>query len=166
VGYAYYLKALSYYEQITDVQRDAKLTELALNALDEVVRRFPDSIYARDSRLKIDLTYDHLAGKEMEVGRFYLQRGQYLAAINRFRYVVDKYQTTSHVPEALHRMIENYLALGLKDEAQRIAAVLGYNYPGSDWYQDSYSLVETGKPASENERPGLLRRAWNQINPF
>jgi len=166
VAYAYYLKALSYYEQITDVQRDAKLTELALNALDEVVRRFPDSTYARDSRLKIDLTYDHLAGKEMEVGRFYLQRGQYLASINRFRYVVDKYQTTSHVPEALHRMIECYLALGLKEEAQRIAAVLGYNYPGSDWYADSYSLVETGKPASESEKPGLLRRAWNQIKPY
>jgi outer membrane protein assembly factor BamD len=166
VGYAYYLKALSYYEQITDVQRDAKLTELALNALDEVVRRFPDSVYARDSRLKIDLTYDHLAGKEMEVGRFYLQRSQYLAAINRFRYVVDKYQTTSHVPEALHRMIECYLSLGLKEEAQRIAAVLGYNYPGSDWYQDSYSLVETGKPFTQDEKPGFLRRALNTINPF
>ena len=166
VGYAYYLKALSYYEQITDVQRDAKLTELALNGLDEVVRRFPDSIYARDSRLKIDLTYDHLAGKEMEVGRFYLQRGQYLASINRFRYVIDKYQTTSHVPEALHRLIECYLALGLKEEAQRTAAVLGYNYPGSDWYQDSFSLVETGKPFAQSEKPGFLRRALNTINPF
>lgn len=166
VAYAYYLKGLSYYEQITDVQRDAKLTELALKALDEVVRRFPDSIYARDSRLKIDLTYDHLAGKEMEVGRFYLTRGQYLAALNRFRFVVEKYETTSHVPEALHRMTECYLALGLKEEAQRAAAVLGHNYPGSEWYIDSYSLVETGKLPSTTDKPGLFRRAWNQINPF
>lgn len=166
IAYAYYLKGICYYEQITDVQRDAKLTELALQALDEVVRRFPESIYARDSRLKIDLTYDHLAGKEMEVGRFYLTRGQHLAALNRFRHVIDKYQTTSHVPEALHRMIECYLALGLKDEATRTAAVLGHNYPGSDWYQDSYSLVETGKPALENQKPGFLRRTLTAINPF
>jgi len=166
VAYAYYLKGICYYEQITDVQRDAKLTELALQSLDEVVRRFPDSVYARDARLKIDLTYDHLAGKEMEVGRFYLARGQYLAAINRFRHVIDKYQTTSHVPEALHRMIECYLALGLRDEATRTAAVLGHNYPGSEWYLDSYSLVETGKPAAGSEKPGILRRAWSSINPF
>jgi len=166
VAYAYYLKALSYYEQITDVQRDAKLTELSLKALDEVVRRFPDSIYARDSRLKIDLTYDHLAGKEMEVGRFYLTRGQYLAALNRFKFVIEKYQTTSHTPEALHRMTECYLALGLRDEAQRTAAVLGHNYPGSDWYNDSYSLVETGALPAGTNKPGIITRAWNQINPF
>jgi outer membrane protein assembly factor BamD len=168
VAYAYYLKALSYYEQITDIQRDAKITELSLKALDEVVTRFPDSTYARDSRLKIDLTHDHLAGKEMDVGRFYLTRGQYLGAINRFKLVVDKYQTTSHVPEALHRMIECYLALGLRDEAEKTAAVLGYNYPGSEWYGDSYALVRTGKLPEQttNERPGLLRRAWTSINPF
>jgi outer membrane protein assembly factor BamD len=166
VAYAYYLKGLSYYEQITDVQRDAKLTELSLKALDEVVRRFPDSIYARDARLKIDLTYDHLAGKEMEVGRFYLTRAQYLAALNRFRYVIEKYQTTSHTPEALHRMTECYLALGLKEEAQRTAAVLGHNYPGSEWYLDSYSLVETGALPGTTDKPGIFRRAWNQVNPF
>lgn len=166
VGYAYYLKALCYYEQIRDVERDAKLTELALNALDEVVRRFPESIYARDSRLKIDLTYDHLAGKEMEVGRFYLTRGHYLAAINRFRLVVDKYQTTSHVPEALHRLTECYLALGLKEEAQRTAAVLGHNYPGSEWYVDSYSLVETGKLPPGTNKPSLLRRVWETVKIF
>jgi outer membrane protein assembly factor BamD len=166
IAYAYYLKALSYYEQITDVQRDAKITELSLRTLDEVVTRFPDSTYARDARLKVDLTHDHLAGKEMEVGRFYLLRGQYLGAINRFRLVIEKYQTTSHVPEALHRMIECYLALGLKEEAQRTAAVLGYNYPGSDWYEDSYALVETGKLRESQERPGILRRAWTQISPF
>jgi outer membrane protein assembly factor BamD len=166
VAYAYYLKALSYYEQIRDVERDAKLTELALNALDEVIRRFPESIYARDARLKIDLTYDHLAGKEMEVGRFYLVRGHHLAAINRFRLVVDKYQTTSHVPEALHRLTEAYLALGLREEAQRTAAVLGYNYPGSEWYADSYSLVETGKLPPGSYKPGVLRRIWDTVNFF
>jgi outer membrane protein assembly factor BamD len=166
VGYAYYLKALCYYEQITDVQRDAKTTELALKGLEEVITRFPDSIYGRDARLKIDLTHDHLAGKEMEVGRFYLGRSQYLGALNRFKYVVDHYQTTSHVPEALHRMIECYLALGLKDEASRTAAVLGYNYPGSEWYADSYSLVQTGKLTGESaERPGIFRRALNTL-PF
>jgi outer membrane protein assembly factor BamD len=166
VAYAYYLKAICYYEQITDVQRDAKVTELALKGLQEVSQRFPDSIYGRDSRLKIDLTYDHLAGKEMEVGRFYLGRAQYLGALNRFKYVVDRYQTTSHVPEALHRMIECYLALGLKEEAQRTAAVLGYNYPGSDWYADSYSLVQTGKLSGQSaERPGFFRRALNTL-PF
>jgi outer membrane protein assembly factor BamD len=164
VAYAYYLKAICYYEQIRDVERDAKLTELALNALDEVIRRFPESTYARDSRLKIDLTYDHLAGKEMEVGRFYLTRGHYLAAVNRFRLVVEKYQTTSHVPEALHRMTECYLALGLKEEAQRTAAVLGHNYPGSEWYSDSYSLVETGKLPPGTNRPGLMRRVWDTVS--
>jgi outer membrane protein assembly factor BamD len=164
--YAYYMKALCYYEQITDVQRDARMTELALKALEDVVNRFPDSVYGRDARLKIDLTHDHLAGKEMEVGRFYLTRGQYLAALNRFKYVVDKYQTTSHVPEALERMVECYLALGLKDEAKRTAAVLGYNYPGSQWYQDTYSLVETGKSAeSAEDKPGVFRRVLNTI-PF
>lgn len=162
VAYAYYLKALSYYEQITDVQRDARLTELALKALDEVIRRFPESSYARDARLKIELTYDHLAGKEMEVGRFYQKRGQYLAAINRFKVVADRWQTTSHVPEALHRLIECYTTLGLTDEAQRTAAVLGHNYPGSEWYLDSYSLVVTGKLPAQ-DRPGIISRAFNWI---
>jgi outer membrane protein assembly factor BamD len=165
VAYAYYLKAICYYEQITDVQRDARMTELALKALDEVVRRFPDTSFARDARFKIDLTYDHLAGKEMEVGRFYMGRGQYVGAINRFKLVVDKYQTTSHVPEALHRLVESYTALGLNDEAKRAASVLGYNYPGSEWYLDSYTLVETGKLPEEN-RPGLLTRTVRSLNPF
>ena len=109
------------------------------------MRRFPETPFARDARVKIDLTYDHLAGKEMEVGRFYLKRGQWLAAINRFRTVVDKYQTTGHVPEALHRLVEGYMALGLVDEARRSAAVLGHNYPGIEWYQDSFALVGTGE---------------------
>ena len=165
IAYAYYLKALSLYEQITDVQRDARMTGLALRALDEVVRRFPETSYARDARLKIDLTRDHLAGKEMEVGRFYMKRGQYVGAINRFKNVVDKYQTTSHVPEALHRLVESYIALGLAAEAHRTAAVLGHNYPGSEWYRDSYALVTTGAMQT-GETAGLTRRILRSLNPF
>lgn len=142
VAYAYYLKAISYYVQIVDVQRDQKTTELALKALDDVVRRFPDTKYARDAKLKLDFTRDHLAGKEMEIGRYYLKRGDYLAAMNRFKRVVDKYQTTTHVPEALERLVECDLALGLTAEAKQNAAVLGYNYPGNAWYGDAYALLK------------------------
>ncbi len=142
VPYAFYLKALCYYEQISDVGRDQKMTELALNSLNDVILRFPRSKYARDAKLKIDLTRDHLAGKEMEIGRYYERQGQYLAAINRFRSVVDKFQTTTHVPEALHRLTESYLALGLVDQATKTAAVLGYNFPGTEWYIDTYEIVE------------------------
>jgi outer membrane protein assembly factor BamD len=145
--YAYYLVALSYYEQIADVGRDQKITQRALSSLQEVIKRYPDSEYARDARLKIDLTSDHLAGKEMEIGRYYQGRKQHLAAINRFRQVVEKYQTTTHVAEALHRLSECYLALGVTDEAQTAAAVLGHNYPGSNWYRDSYALL-TGQGLS------------------
>jgi outer membrane protein assembly factor BamD len=154
IAYAYYLKAISYYVQITDVGRDQKITEQALKALDDVVRRFPDSKYARDAKLKLDFTRDHLAGKEMEIGRYYLRRSQYLAAMNRFKRVIDNYQTTTHVPEALERLVECDLALGLDDEAKANAAVLGYNYPGSEWYQDSYALV-TG-----TGNPGLPKEGW------
>jgi outer membrane protein assembly factor BamD len=153
--YAYYLKALCYYEQITDVGRDQKNTEEALNSLAEVVARFPNTDYARDASLKLDLTRDHLAGKEMEIGRYYETRGEYLAAINRFRTVIERYQTTTHVPEALHRLVECYLALGVNDEAQNAGAVLGYNFPGSDWYQDSYALL-TGK----NLQPEVKEGSW------
>ena len=153
VAYAYYLKGLSYYEQISDVERDQRNTQLALDALVEVVRRFPNTDYARDASLKIDLTRDHLAGKEMEIGRYYEDRKQYLAAINRFRRVIEQYQTTTHVPEALHRLTECYLALGIKDEAQTAAAVLGYNFPGSEWYQDSYALL-TGQNLQPEEKEG------------
>jgi outer membrane protein assembly factor BamD len=142
IAYAYYLKGLMYYEQISDIGRDQEMTEKALAALRDVTRRFPQSVYARDAALKIDLTLDHLAGKEMEIGRFYLKRKNYLAAINRFRAVVDQYQTTSHTAEALHRLTEAYLALGLADEARRNAAVLGYNYPGSTWYTSSFKLLQ------------------------
>lgn len=152
-AYAYYLKGLCYYEQISDVRRDQENTRLALEALTEVVRRFPNTDYARDASLKIDLTRDHLAGKEMEIGRYYEVRGHYLAAINRFRRVVEQYQTTTHVPEALHRLTECYLALGIKDEAQAAAAVLGYNFPGSEWYLDSYALL-TGQNLEPQEKEG------------
>lgn len=161
--YAYYLRALCYYEQIADVTRDQKNTELALDALGEVVRRYPDSPYARDARLKIDLTFDHLAGKDMEIGRFYLQRSEYQAAINRFRRVVERYQTTTHVPEALHRLTEAYLALGVVEEAQAAAAVLGHNYPGSEWYADSYLLL-TGVDVRPQESKGSwISRAFGSI---
>lgn len=162
IAYAYYLKALCYYEQISDVGRDQRMTELALGSLDDVVRRFPETSYARDAQLKRDLALDHLAGKEMEVGRYYQGQGDYLAAINRFRVVVKDFQTTSHVPEALHRLVESYLALGIAGEAQATAAVLGHNFPGSDWYADSYYLL-TGVDL----RPAQIEDSWiSSIWPF
>ncbi|MFC3677822.1 outer membrane protein assembly factor BamD [Ferrovibrio xuzhouensis] len=164
--YAYYLIAICYYEQITDVGRDQKITQQALDALQEVVRRYPTSEYARDARLKIDLTNDHLAGKEMAIGRYYLHQGLYIAAINRFRTVIEKYQTTTQVPEALHRLTEAYLSLGVLDEAQNVAAVLGYNYPGSEWYADTYSLLTGQKVASSDEqkqKEGWIGRTWHSV---
>jgi len=145
IDYAYYLKGLSYYERIVDVGRDQRTTKQALDTFSEIVKRFPKSKFARDAKLKIDLTRNHLAGKEMEIGRFYLKRGHYFSAINRFKMVVEKFDTTAQVPEALHRLTEAYLALGLKEEATKTAAILGYNFPGSDWYRDTYSIVKTGK---------------------
>ena len=157
--YAYYLIAISYYEQIADVGREQKITELALEALQEVVNLYPTSEYARDARLKIDLARDHLAGKEMEIGRYYLERGHHGAAINRFRQVVEIYQTTSHVPEALHRLTEAYLALGIVEEARNTAAVLGHNYPGSEWYVDSYALLtgEAFRADKDDDQPWYSR---------
>lgn len=140
--YAYYLIALSYYEQISDVTRDQKITEQALASLGEVMRRYPESRYAADARLKVDLVNDHLAGKEMEIGRFYQRDSKWLAATLRFQTVVDKFQTTSHAPEALYRLTESYLSLGIPDEAKRASAVLGANYPGSKWYERAYELME------------------------
>ena len=163
IAYAYYLKALSYYEQISDVSRDQLATERARQSMQDLARRFPDSKYARDARLKLDLTRDHLAGKEMNIGRYYLRRGHYLAAINRFRRVVDEYQTTSHIPEALHRLAESYTVLGIQDEAQKAAAVLGHNYPGSEWYVDSYQLVAGVDVRPREEDKGFLARAWDWI---
>lgn len=161
--YAYYLIALSYYEQISDVGRDQKITENALAALQEVVRRFPQSEYARDGQLKIDLTRDHLAGKEMEIGRYYLNQRAYVAAINRFRNVIEYYQTTTHVPEALHRLTEAYLSLGVQKEAQTAAAVLGYNYPGSRWYEDSYGLLSDENLQPEQDENSWISKVWTSV---
>ena len=154
--YAYYLKALSYYEQISDVGRDQKMTELAMRMLNEVMVRFPKSNYAQDAKLKIDLTRDHLAGKQMAIGRYYERKGQYLAAINRFKIVTEKYQTTTHVPEALHRLTESYLALGIVDQAKETAAILGHNFPGSEWYVDTYEIIENKK----NQRNKKKKTRW------
>ncbi|GMN01275.1 outer membrane protein assembly factor BamD [Erythrobacter sp. MTPC3] len=140
--YAYYLIALSYYEQISDVNRDQKITEQAKTALREVNRRFPQTEYAADARLKLDLVDDHLAGKEMEIGRHYQRSGQWLASALRFRNVVNNFETTSHTPEALYRLVESSLALGLKQEAVKYAAVLGANYPGDEWYEKAFELVD------------------------
>ncbi len=144
--YAYYLIALSYYEQISDVTRDQAVTDQARTALRELIRRYPDTPYATDAKLKLDLVQDHLAGKEMEIGRFYERSGDWLAASIRFKNVVDNYSTTSHAPEALFRMTETNLALGIPDEAKKYAAVLGANYPGSKWYQKAYNLMEKYAP--------------------
>lgn len=163
IAYAYYLRALSYYEQIVDAERDQRGTEIAMAQLQEVINRFPESSYARDARLKMDLARDHLAGREMNIGRFYQSRGLYSAAIGRFRRVVEEFQTTNHTPEALHRLTEIYLALGLTEEARRTASVLGHNYPGNPWYQDSYALLVDGAQPAAQDRPGILRRAWNSV---
>ncbi len=145
ISYMYYLKALSYYDRIADVKRDQEITQEALKSLQEITRRFPDSEYARDAKLKIDLVYSHLAGKEMEIGRFYQREGKYLAAVNRFKIVVEHYQNTSHIKEALYRMAETNILLGLVGEARKSAAVLGHNYPDSKWYKYAYRLVEKGE---------------------
>lgn len=140
-AYAQYLLALSYYDQIDEIGRDQGLTFQALQSLREVIERYPDSEYAKAAILKFDLAFDHLAAKEMEIGRFYLKRDNFTAAINRFRVVVEDFQTTSHTPEALHRLVEAYLSLGLADEAQTAGAILGYNYQSTEWYEDSYKLL-------------------------
>jgi outer membrane protein assembly factor BamD len=170
VAYAYYLRSLCFYEQIADISRDQKGTQEAMSALQEVVNRFPESAYARDARLKIDLCRDHLAGKEMAIGRFYEKQHLYAAAIGRYQRVVDDFQTTNHAPEALARLVEVYLKLGLVDEAKRTAAVLGYNYPGNIWYEIAWNdLVDVGaaqgKPTSiaTGERPGFFARTWGWI---
>ena len=168
IGYAYYLRALSYYEQISDIEREQKSTELAVAALQDVINRFPESSYAIDARLKLDLCRDHLAGKEMEVGRYYEKQHLYTAAIGRFQHVVDEYQTTNHVPEALHRLTELYLKLGMVDEARRTAAVLGHNYPGNEWYEDSWNTLVAqelvkGEPVGTKSEPGILTRTVRSI---
>lgn len=163
IDYAYYMKAMCYYEQITDVARDQQMTRNALDALNVVIERFPDSQYRRDAELKRDLTMDHLAGKEMEIGRYYQKRGEINSAIGRFTTVIKNYQTTTHVPEALHRLVESYTTLGLKDEATRVAAVLAYNYPGSRWYQDTYDILDPGQRAKLKNKEGFLDRTIGSL---
>ena len=166
VDHAYYLKALCFYEQITDVRRDQAMTESALDALNTVITRFPDSKYARDAILKRDLVVDHLAGKEMDIGRYYQKKEEYSAAINRFLNVVKNYQTTTHTPEALHRLVECYTVLGLKNEATHVAAVLGHNYPGSEWYKDTYSLMDPAQRAHlKDERSWVDKTISGMLKP-
>ncbi len=161
IAYAYYLKALCHYEQISDVRRDQANTQKAMDELREVSRRFPGTPYARDAELKVDLAKDHLAGKEMEIGRYYLNQKQYIAALGRFRRVIEDYQTTSHVPEALHRLVETYLLIGIPKEAQTAAAVLGHNYPGSPWYQDSYELLKGKNLQPQKDKSSWLAKTIN-----
>lgn len=161
VAYMYYLKALSYYEQIADVRRDQGVTEQAMAALKEVVARFPESDYARDAKLKLDLTADHLAGKHMEIGRFYQKRAKYVAALNRFKDVAEQYQTTNHVEEALYRIVEIYLTLGVEEEAKKYAALLGHNYPDSKWYKYAFRLV-----AEKHDSPTEPSKATSAVIDF
>lgn len=161
-AYAHYLIAISYYEQISDVYRDQRVTAQAAQALNEVVSRYPDSDYARDAKLKLDLVFDQLAAKDMDVGRFYLKQEQYLAAIGRFRNVIDQYGTTSHAAEALHRLVECYAALGVEREAKKYAAVLGYNYPDSEWYRYSYAMVTGDDYDGEEEERSFFARIFGK----
>jgi outer membrane protein assembly factor BamD len=168
VAYAYYLRALNFYEQITDIQRDQKVTEQALADLKEVVNRFPDSAYARDARLKIDLCLDHLAGKEMAIGRWYQNQKLYAAAINRYQRVVQDYQKTNMAPEALYRLTEIYMLIGLPDQAKKSAAVLEHNYPNSEWYRDSWNLLVadhqvSGKMVGQSDNGGFFQRTFGWI---
>ena len=157
-AYAYYLSAISQFEQISDVRRDQSATQKALEALDEVTKRFPESKYAADAAQKSLFAKDHLAGKEMEVGRYYLKKGSYLAGINRFKKVITDYQTTSQTPEALYRLAESYMALGVTSEAQTAAAILGQNFPNSEWYKDAYTIVSSnGQQPVENQSSWISR---------
>lgn len=160
VPYAYYLMGISYYEQISDVGRDQEMTQKSQDSFNELIRRYPDSDYSRDAQLKVDLIRDHLAGKEMEIGRYYQRRKFWLAGINRFQAVVENYQTTTHVPEALHRLTESYLALGMTQEAQASAAVLGYNFPGNEWYERSYALLQNQQLEPKQSEGSWLSRVF------
>ncbi len=163
VDYAYYLRAICYYEQIADIRRDQRASQQAYEGFNEVIRRFPETAYARDASFKLDLTRDHLAAKEMDIGRWYEGQGNYIAAVNRFKTVVDRFQTTSHVPEALERLTECYLGLGLKSEAQKSAAVLGFNYPNSDYYKQAYGLMTPGAEVAHPDDKGVITKVWDSL---
>ncbi len=161
-AYAQYLLALSYYDQIDEIGRDQGLTFQALQSLRSVIEQYPDSAYARSSVQKFDLAFDHLAAKEMEIGRYYLKRKHWPAAINRFRAVVEDFETTTHTPEALHRLVEAYLSLGLEDEARTAGAILGYNYQSSPFYEDSFALLARRGLTPEASGEGWLRAIYRQ----
>lgn len=163
---AHHIIASSYYEQIPDPTRDQTQTKRAMNALKTVVRRFPDSRYAKQAQNRINITSDVLAAAEMNVGRFYLRQHNYLAAINRFRTVVTEYQTTAHVEEALMRLTEAYMAIGIKHEAQTAAAVLGHNFPGSKWYQHSYKLLKSDGLEPRETAGSWISRTLKKVNPL
>jgi outer membrane protein assembly factor BamD len=163
IDYALYLKALCYYEQLSDVTRDQGMTQQALDAFSALISRYPDSPYAKEARLKRDLTLDHLAGKEMEIGRYYITRGEYNAALNRFAKVIRDYQTTTHTPEALHRLVEAYISLGLIDQAIKVAAVLGHNFPGSKWYRDSFDLLDPAAREKLQQNRGFFDRTIESV---
>jgi len=165
-GYAYYLIAVSNYNKINDTKRDQTATKQALDALEEVSRRYPGTSYANDAAQKVVVARDHLAGKEMEVGRYYYKQGSYLAGINRFKRVVTDYQNTSQTPEALYRLAEGYMALGVVSEAQTAAAVLGANYPNSDWYKDAYRLVASDGEAPVANEESWISKAFRSMNPL
>lgn len=159
-AYAQFLIAQSYYDQIPDVTRDQQRTESALEGLREVVRRYPDTDYARDARYKLQQAYDQLAGKEMEVGRYYLKHKNYVAALNRFKTVVKNYQTSSQIEEALMRLTEAYMAMGITSEAQTATAILGHNYPASPWYKDAYALLQSGGLEPREDEGSWLSSVW------
>jgi outer membrane protein assembly factor BamD len=162
-AYAQYLIASSYYDRIPDVNRDQKGTEQALQALEDVVRRYPGSEYATAAKQKLEVARDQLAGKEMVIGRYYLDRKDFPGAINRFKIVVTRYQTTRQVEEALMRLTECYMALGIAPEAQTAAAVLGHNFPDSPWYKDAYNLVKSGGKEPHEDKGSWISRAFKKV---
>ncbi len=163
IAYAHYIKSICFYERISDVGRDQIMTELALKSFDELIKRFPNTGYAKDANVKRNLVFDHLAGKEMEIGRFYLKKGQYTAALGRFTRVMNQYQQTTHIEEALYRLVECYLALGIQPEAKKVAAVLGFNYPSSVWYRNAYDLIKSGNINPKFEPASWWSRPWKHI---
>jgi outer membrane protein assembly factor BamD len=166
VPYAYYLIAESYYKQMLDVARDQDMTQKALDAYNDLLTKYPTSKYADDARQKAEAVRDQLAGKEMDIGRFYLQKREFLAAINRFRVVIAKYQTTRHVEEALARLVECYYSLGVVPEAQTAAAVLGHNFPDSKWYKDSYELLKSGGYSPQEDQNSWISKAFKSFKVF
>jgi outer membrane protein assembly factor BamD len=161
-AYANYIIGESYLRQVPDVTRDQAATQKALAAMTEIINTFPDSEYASDARNKLIIVRDQLAGKEMQVGRYYLERREYVAAINRFKVVVTDYQDTRHVEEALERLTESYYAMGILSEAQTAAAVLGHNFPNSPWYKDAYALLQSGGHESREDTGSWISRAFRR----